>query len=490
MKEMKIVHIAYGASTVRLSDRIAYPYFLRTNPSDALQVHFMVKLLQDIDAVEENEIKAVNIVHTNSLYGRTAVQELNQTLEHAGICIHTCQLIYDADSRLSNNYSQVLNNILKGDVKITILYVDEASHIELLEAVKQVKDRWLLKGSIFIFSDTGNLRRLQDKGYNSFLLGSFFFKFNSNFKSNEMRNRLTGMNYTAEVLRNPWLNMLKGRLGKCKERGDFYSDSKSRCLNHGINFDDSDLAEPFTLHLMKAITAAFYGIQLAYPGEAEWNSQSVDNLYYWMLNTKIPETLELEEPFHRPFSASPKGDGNAGFTITQLQVNHVELEQLTGTSTSDGLPGFNTKMEFYVDNKFSERFTSYCIRPTVPQETQPMLQRIVISLATICFVIIMAFSLLICWIQKRKKANIESQAAETEVMNYESLASPSAVAFIKKFIWPSSGSTVTEDTASMHATTSHESLQPGQIGAPTAGSGYYDNEGQCSSLSDGNEMIV
>ena len=76
MKEKFIVQIAYGASTRVLDDRMDYPYFLRTNPSDDLQVHYMVELLKRINKTA-GTVTAVNIVYTNGLYGRTAVQVNN-----------------------------------------------------------------------------------------------------------------------------------------------------------------------------------------------------------------------------------------------------------------------------------------------------------------------------------------------------------------------------------------------------------------------------
>ena len=74
MEEMQIVQIANGASSMQLDDRKEFPYFLRTNPSDDLQVHFMVELLKKINDTVGSSVTAVNIIYTDGLYGRTAVK--------------------------------------------------------------------------------------------------------------------------------------------------------------------------------------------------------------------------------------------------------------------------------------------------------------------------------------------------------------------------------------------------------------------------------
>lgn len=73
MEERSIIQIAYGASTGALNDRERYPYFLRTNPPDDLQAHFMVELLKRINETRSS-VNAVNIVYTDGLYGRYAAE--------------------------------------------------------------------------------------------------------------------------------------------------------------------------------------------------------------------------------------------------------------------------------------------------------------------------------------------------------------------------------------------------------------------------------
>lgn len=74
LKKWSIPHISFGASSVAFNDRRKYPYFLRTNPSDDLQMHFMVELLLKINRTPGSSVQAVNVLYTDGLYGHTAAE--------------------------------------------------------------------------------------------------------------------------------------------------------------------------------------------------------------------------------------------------------------------------------------------------------------------------------------------------------------------------------------------------------------------------------
>ena len=77
LRQAPQIQISYSASSITLNDREAYPYFLRTNPPDDLQAHFMVQLIRKIGSEPGNDVRAVNILFSSGLYGRTGA-EVNQ----------------------------------------------------------------------------------------------------------------------------------------------------------------------------------------------------------------------------------------------------------------------------------------------------------------------------------------------------------------------------------------------------------------------------
>lgn len=73
MNLLPVPHVAYGASSILLNDKNFIKFFARTNPDDAEQASNMVLLLRKLNAIGHN-IRAVNVIYSNSVYGRTAAQ--------------------------------------------------------------------------------------------------------------------------------------------------------------------------------------------------------------------------------------------------------------------------------------------------------------------------------------------------------------------------------------------------------------------------------
>ena len=69
VSEIPMIQIAYGASSTTLSDRDSFPFLLRPNPSDAKQMEYVAQLIRQLRN-RGNEINAVNIIYSNSLYGK------------------------------------------------------------------------------------------------------------------------------------------------------------------------------------------------------------------------------------------------------------------------------------------------------------------------------------------------------------------------------------------------------------------------------------
>ena len=75
VSEIPMIQIAYGASSTTLSDRETFPFLLRPNPSDAKQMEYVAQLIQQLRN-KGNEINAVNIIYSNSLYGKDGYEVL------------------------------------------------------------------------------------------------------------------------------------------------------------------------------------------------------------------------------------------------------------------------------------------------------------------------------------------------------------------------------------------------------------------------------
>lgn len=106
--------ISYSATHEQLSDKKIYPSFLRTIPSDKLQVEVILNLLQRF------QWTWVAIVGSDDVYGRQGVQDLNTLASKNGICIAYQGLIpYSTDTTV---VKQMVANIIQTRVKATVVF--------------------------------------------------------------------------------------------------------------------------------------------------------------------------------------------------------------------------------------------------------------------------------------------------------------------------------------------------------------------------------
>ncbi|CAN0226067.1 unnamed protein product [Lampetra planeri] len=78
-----IPQIAYSATSIDLSDKSLFKYFMRVVPSDQLQAQAM------LDIVKRYNWTYVSAVHTEGNYGESGMEAFRELAAEAGICIAT-----------------------------------------------------------------------------------------------------------------------------------------------------------------------------------------------------------------------------------------------------------------------------------------------------------------------------------------------------------------------------------------------------------------
>ena len=73
--------ISYGASSASLDNKIRYPLFLRTVPSDDFQVQGFVDVLENL------KFSHVGVIYLDDAYGQNAKQSFLAMTEHKKICV-------------------------------------------------------------------------------------------------------------------------------------------------------------------------------------------------------------------------------------------------------------------------------------------------------------------------------------------------------------------------------------------------------------------
>ncbi|XP_024146865.1 metabotropic glutamate receptor 1 isoform X2 [Oryzias melastigma] len=83
-----IPQIAYSATSIDLSDKTLYKYFLRVVPSDTLQARAM------LDIVKRYNWTYVSAVHTEGNYGESGMEAFKELASQEGLCIAHSDKIY------------------------------------------------------------------------------------------------------------------------------------------------------------------------------------------------------------------------------------------------------------------------------------------------------------------------------------------------------------------------------------------------------------
>ncbi|KAM4652123.1 taste receptor type 1 member 1-like [Discoglossus pictus] len=108
-----VPQISYEATNQKLSIKQLYPSFLRTIPSDMLQVEVMLYLLQKFNWTW------IAIAGSDDAYGRGGLQSLHSLAVNNGICVAYQGLIPDKNS---TEVKQMLTNIMQNKIKVIVVF--------------------------------------------------------------------------------------------------------------------------------------------------------------------------------------------------------------------------------------------------------------------------------------------------------------------------------------------------------------------------------
>ncbi|XP_034388123.1 taste receptor type 1 member 3 [Cyclopterus lumpus] len=107
--------VSFGATSDKFSNKLLYPSFFRTVPSDKWQVDAMVLLLKEFNW------NWVAVVGSEEEYGQGAVQEFAKTAENMSVCVAYQGLIpvyTDPEPAIET----IINNIQATDVEVVVVF--------------------------------------------------------------------------------------------------------------------------------------------------------------------------------------------------------------------------------------------------------------------------------------------------------------------------------------------------------------------------------
>ncbi|KAM9859328.1 taste receptor type 1 member 3 [Aulostomus maculatus] len=123
--------ISFGATSDKFSDKLLYPSFFRTVPSDKQQVNAMALLLKEFDW------NWVAVVGSGEEYGQRGVQEFSKIAAKMSVCVAYQDLIpvyKDPEPMVKT----ILDNIQATDVKVVVVFsLSEQAEVFFKEVIKR-----------------------------------------------------------------------------------------------------------------------------------------------------------------------------------------------------------------------------------------------------------------------------------------------------------------------------------------------------------------
>lgn len=109
------LQISFGATSDKFSDKLLYPSFFRTVPSDKWQVEVMVLLL------EKFSWNWVAVVGSEEEYGQQGVQEFSKMAANKSVCV-AYQGLIPVYTDPGPVVKTIIDNIIATNVKVVVVF--------------------------------------------------------------------------------------------------------------------------------------------------------------------------------------------------------------------------------------------------------------------------------------------------------------------------------------------------------------------------------
>ncbi|XP_029288187.1 taste receptor type 1 member 3 [Cottoperca gobio] len=151
--------VSFGATSDKFSDKLLYPSFFRTVPSDKWQVKVMALLLKQF------HWNWVAVVGSEEEYGQQGVQEFSKIAENMSLCV-AYQGLIPVYSDANSTINTILNNIEETKVGVVVVFVlPEQAVIFFKEVIRRnIRAVWIASTSWSIINGVTSLPNIQTIG--------------------------------------------------------------------------------------------------------------------------------------------------------------------------------------------------------------------------------------------------------------------------------------------------------------------------------------
>ncbi|XP_031747599.1 vomeronasal type-2 receptor 26-like [Xenopus tropicalis] len=316
--------VSYGAVDPAFSDRIRFPLFYRTVPSETAQYQVIIQLIKAFNW------NWVGMISSDDETHQKASEEMKTEIINNGICVAFLVQISDIDATTdSTRFYFALQTIMQSNARVVIIYSKLISlmafHINLLSVYSSTNVVWLIlsplpsaleteysnefNGSLLILFHQGNIPGLKD----------FLYKADPS--------RFPKDPFTAEV----WLQVFKCRSGQYFAKSSLHicnaNDTLTQYNTHG--HDISSFRLTYSMYI--AVYAAAHALHAMYTTNLPKPTQLNQHLKKIHFRTNTGDEIFFNE----------KGEVLGHFDIINWNIFHNETvtTRHVGTFNSSQSPG-------------------------------------------------------------------------------------------------------------------------------------------------------
>ena len=312
---LKIPYISSSSSSPDLDDRINFPYFLRTVPSDVDQARAMVEIMK----VMEWEYASALYVSNN--YGSKGLEQFLRFANASNICIaEPAKSLPPVDSDTTgSNLQEIFSNLKNQNSKVVMYFGTEARIEDFLRMMDNRND------FVFLASeDWGDQEYLLEIGrYGT--LGSIILKNQgvSLSEDDSFVDFVKKLNPYNNV-RNPWFTEYWEHLFECNLPLSFNNKYATDC-DPDQTFSADKIQEVLKnqriIHIIDAVEALWVGLQKSRIDICEYENSFPCPNYFRDISDVVENikdvTLRRGNADVRIFKDD--GNGNVGFAILNVQ---------------------------------------------------------------------------------------------------------------------------------------------------------------------------
>ncbi|KAL4225918.1 hypothetical protein ACF0H5_013906 [Mactra antiquata] len=357
LTERDIPVISASASSPDLDDRLNFPYFLRTVPSDVEQARAMVRIIKHMGW------QYVSVLYVENNYGAKGKEAFLRLAKENGICVaEEAQGISDVeDGELSTVFTELSNQYSD----VVVYFGTELRIAEFLEIVDSA-NKFVFLGS----EDWGQRKHVLDSGKDG-TLGSITL---TNDVDSLVNNPLeayfkTLRPETVSEKKNPWFVEFWEESFKCDLPQSFRNKHNRQC-DDNVKFTDeqiNDFVEDHRIaHTSKAIKALTLGLKKSKEKLCKYE-QFPCSVYFKFITEAVGFIREVELPQGdvavRVFDDN--NNGNIGFRINNIQrdANNKPEYKTVGLYKDNELTLDKNNLNFYKEYRHKP-FDGTCHKPS------------------------------------------------------------------------------------------------------------------------------